>query len=157
MYSWKILEAGSLKLRRCQNWLSLPTIPGEKAFFRSLPVSGWLTFMAASPCSLPLSAHDLSSLFSFYLSLSRVLGMERRPLHIPYKSYLPLCHILGLSLLKILYVGAGATTQSLEHSLILQLSRGYSPVTSALGDLASEDTVLRSTRAHTQSHMYTHT
>lgn len=61
--------------------------PGGEDFLMSCPVSDWLRLMAAPPYSLPLSAHDLSSLFSFYLSLSRVLGKEPRPLHIPYKNY----------------------------------------------------------------------
>lgn len=51
MYSWKILEAGSLKLRRCQNWLSLPTIPGEKTFFQFLVgLHLWLPHPALCLC-----------------------------------------------------------------------------------------------------------
>lgn len=124
MYSGKILEAGSRKLRRCQDWLSLQTFRGSPLL--SLPASGWLRQSLAYDCLTllsALSAHGLSSLFqvSFYLSLflsslaaltsfSCVLEWNPKPCTSQARA-LPLSPIPSLPLLRRLHVQAGEMTQ----------------------------------------------
>lgn len=59
--------------------------PGGEDFLMSCPMSDWLRLMAALAYSLPLFAHDLSSLFSF-ICLSPV-SWERNPGPCTYKNY----------------------------------------------------------------------